>query len=74
MWLSLFTSVLTLGVTFWIIYKIYLKIQHPDVIYSEKVVLLDFMNDTYNGLLQAETNPNFTIRPKCSSGKKSFLK
>ena len=68
MWLSLIASVLALGVTFWAIYKVYLTIHHPDVVYSDQSSVLDFVNNTFNGLLQADTSPNFEVKPKCSAG------
>ena len=68
MWLSILASVLSVGAASAVIYAVYLKINHPDVIFMDRKFLLDFFQDSFASLVQSEIPPFFQRRPSCSSG------
>ncbi len=43
MWLSVLASILSIGVSWSIVYFVYLKIRHPDVIFSARKNILDII-------------------------------
>jgi len=70
MWLSVLASVLSIGASWSIVYYVYMKIHHPDVIFSAQKNIADIMKDSFAALVQCEPPPMFSVRPTCSSGKK----
>ena len=69
MWICVFVSVLMIGGTFGVIYKVYLKILHPDVKLRASKFVADFIMDSYGALVQAEPPSTFNMKATCSSGK-----
>ena len=68
MWICVFVSVLMIGGTFGVIYKVYLKILHPDVKLRVSKFGADFIMDSYGALVQAEPPFTFNMKATCSSG------
>ena len=69
MWLSVLAAVLAVGLTFAAIYKTYVKIRHPMVIFGGKRRVGNFVQDSYASLIQGEPPPTFrNNKCSCSSG------
>ena len=68
MWICVFLSVLVTGGTFGVIYKVYLKIVHPDVNFRASKFGADFVMDSYASLVQYEPPATFKMKATCSSG------
>ena len=51
-----------------VIYNIYIKIQHPDVVFTLRKNIIDFIQDSFASLVQFEPPQVFKTRPTCSSG------
>ena len=73
MWLSVLASVLSIGVSWSIVYFVYIGIHHPDVVFSARKNILDIMKDSFAALTQCEQPPIFNVRPTCSAGEKLFI-
>jgi hypothetical protein len=69
MWLPIIASVAAVGLSLSVIYFTYTKIQHPDVVFSSRKKVLDFLQDSFASLIQGEPPPMFKTRPTCSAGK-----
>jgi len=69
MWLSVVASILAIGGAFVVVYYIYLKMDHPDVIYTEAKRIPDFILDSFASLVQSEQPPMFRVKPTLSAGK-----
>jgi hypothetical protein len=68
MWLSIIASVITIGISLFFIYFIYLKMNHPDVIFAANRKIHDFIMDSLASLIQGEQLPMFRVRPTMSAG------
>ena len=68
MWLSIMTSVLSIGASWSVVYFVYLAIHHSDVIFSARKNIVDIMKDSYAALIQFEQPPMFKVKATFSSG------
>jgi hypothetical protein len=68
MWCSVIASILSIGASYFVIYKIYIKVQHPDVVFESRKNVPDFIQDSFASLVQFEPPTVFKTRPTCSSG------
>ena len=69
MWLSIVASILAIGAAFAVVYSIYLKMDHPDVIFTAAKRIPDFFLDSFASLVQSEQPPMFRVRPTLSAGE-----
>ncbi len=70
MWLSVVASVFAIGGAFAVVYYIYLKMDHPDVVYTEAKRIPDFILDSFASLVHSEHPPMFRVKPTLSAGEK----
>jgi hypothetical protein len=68
MWLSIVGSILSIGSSLFVVYFVYAKIRHPDLLFASRKTFLDFIKDSLASLVQSETPPMFKIKPTCSAG------
>ena len=69
MWSSVFASILSIGASWSVVYFVYLKICHPDVVFSARKNIPDIMKDSFAAVTQGEQPPMFKVRPTCSAGE-----
>jgi len=74
MWLSIIASILSIGAAMALVYLIYLKIHHPDVVFSSRKNILDFIQDSLASLIQSEAPPVFVKKSTLSAGFDSFCR
>jgi hypothetical protein len=59
---------LFIGLTLAAIYFVYLKLRHPNVLFSDKKKVPEFIFDSFASLVQYEHPPNFRNKSSCSAG------
>ena len=74
MWLPVLASVLALGAALCVVYFVYLKIHHPDVIFSARKKFPDFLQDSFASLIQSEQPPMFLVKPTLSAGLQALCR
>ena len=70
LWSSTVGSVLFVGLAYGIIYKVFVRLNHPELVFKTNKKPIDFFMDSYASLVQSHVHPNFKSKPTCSSGKK----
>ena len=61
------------GACYAFVYKIYIKIDHPDVIFASRKNIVGFIQDSFASLVQFEPPRVFKAKATCSSGYIYFI-
>ena len=68
LWLSLFANVVVIGIVTSVIYKFYLRINHPQVLEKNGRTKADFVLDAFAFMIQNDPFHGFKTKAACSAG------